>query len=689
MRNLWSEKDASRLSGLDQLVYQSRLIGAEPSLVLWGGGNTSLKTTERDFRGIECRVLRVKGSGTDMKSIQRQGFPGVLLEHALALFEREDMSDEAMVEYLNHCLVETNAPRPSIETLLHAFIPQTSIVHSHADAVLSMTNTTRPTALLSDAFGSSVAVVPYRRPGFLLSKEVALSAQNNPQARGVVLLNHGLVTWGDTPRAAYESHIELVSQAEDFIEQASKGKRVFAQIPHIKEVELDSLQRHRAAASIAPAIRGLVSQRQGAILRFEDGDDVLEFVNSSEAEGLTSLGAATPDHLLNTKQKPLLIDVKDPRELDVVKEKLRDGIAEYADSYEKWFARHTDGQHPMLDPFPRVILLRGVGMWTTGRDARAAGITADIYRHTIGILSGSQALDKYASLSPQEAYDSEYWPLELYKQSLAPPEKELSRRVVLVTGAASGIGRATALRFAQEGAHVVITDVQLSGAKKVAREIAAQYGEGRVLCCKLDVSNEKAVKAAFEATRLAFGGLDILVSNAGIALTNPIDRLSLSDWQASLAVNATGHFLVAKEAVGILREQGLGGSLVFIATKNVPAPGQDIGAYSASKAAEAQLARVLAIENGPYGIRSNMINPDAVFRDSNLWSPRIREERAQAHGIAVEQVEDFYRQRTLLKTSVTAEDVAEAALYLAGDRALKTTGAMLPVDGGVREAFPR
>ena len=686
MKNLWSEKDASRLSELDQLVYQSRRIGSEPSLVLWGGGNTSLKTTENDFRGLECRVLRVKGSGTDMKSIQRQGFPGVLLEHVLALLERENMSDEDMGDYLNHCLVEPNAPRPSIETLLHAFIPQTSIVHSHADAILSITNTNHAKSLLSDAFGSSVVVVPYRRPGFLLSKEVALSARSSPQARGVVLLNHGLVTWGDTPRAAYESHIELVSQAEDFIAQSSKRKQIFAQI---KGVELSPLQRHRVAAAIAPTIRGLVGQGQRAILRFEDGDEVMEFVNSSEAEGLTKLGAATPDHLINTKRTPLLMDVKDPQDLDIVRAALREGISEYTRSYERWFAQHTDGQHPMLDPFPRVILLRGVGMWTTGKDARAARVAADIYRHTIGILAGSQALDQYESLPLQEVYRAEYWPLELYKQSLAPPEKELSRRVVLVTGAASGIGRAIALRFAQEGAHVMVTDVQLAGAKKVAQEMAAQYGEERVLYCKLDVSNEKAVKAAFETTRLAFGGLDILVSNAGIALTSPLDKLSLSDWQASLAVNATGHFLVAKEAVGILREQGLGGSLVFIATKNVPAPGQDFGAYSAAKAAEAQLARVLAIENGQYGIRSNMINPDAIFRDSKLWSPRIREERAQAHGIPVEQVEDFYRQRTLLKTSVTAEDVAEAALYLAGDRALKTTGAMLPVDGGVREAFPR
>ena len=686
MKNLWSEKDAAGLSELDGLVYQSRLIGADPSLVLWGGGNTSLKTTERDFMGLERPVLRVKGSGTDMKSILAQGFPGALLDLVLPLFDREEMSDEEMVDYLGHCLIELNSPRPSIETLLHAFIPQASVVHSHADAILSITNTHKPKTLLSDAFGNAVVVASYRRPGFRLSKEVALRARGRPRARGVVLLNHGLVTWGDTPKEAYDSHIELVSRAEDFIERAGIGRRVF---PRIRGVGLKPSQRHRVAASVAPSIRGLVSEGQRAVLRFEDGDDVMELVNSSEAERLTRLGAATPDHLLNTKRVPLFIDVKDPQDADEVKEKLQAGMAEYTGSYQRWFARHSDGKHPMSDPFPRVVLLRGVGMWTTGRDARSARIAADIYRHTIGILSGSQALDRYTSLSPREAYDAEYWPLELYKQSLRPPEKDLSGRVALVTGGASGIGRAIARLFAQEGAHVVVTDVDLAGARRVAREIAGKHGEERVLHCRLDVSDEKSVKAAFQTARLAFGGLDVLVSNAGIALTGPLDRLALSDWQMSLAVNATGHFLVAREAVGILKEQGLGGSLVFIATKNVPAPGQNLGAYSAAKAAESQLARVLAIENGAQGIRSNMINPDAIFRDSKLWSSDVREERAKAHGIPVDQVEDFYRRRTLLKASVTAEDVAEAALFLAGDRSLKTTGAMLPVDGGVREAFPR
>ena len=685
MKNAWSEQEAAGLSPLDLLVYQSRLVGGEPSLALWGGGNTSLKTTERDFLGVERAVMRIKGSGADMRTIGRGGFPGVLLEHVLPLLERDDMADDEMVDYLSRCLLEPGSPRPSIETLLHAFLPQASVVHSHADAILSITNTRNPHALLAESFGDEVAVVEYRRPGFLLSKEVALSARSSAAVRGVALLNHGLVTWGDTPREAYDTHIELVTRAEDFVRRAAGGRRPFrraAGAPHTPAL------RRRAAAALAPTIRGLLA-RHGGVIRFEDGDDVMRLVRSPDAEALTSVGAATPDHLLTTKRVPLFVDAGDLRDAELARARLRAGAEAYAASYREWYVRHTDGAHPMLDPHPRVALLRGVGMWTAGADARAARAAADIYRHTIGIMAGSQALDRYESLSLRDAYDAEYWPLELYKRTLAPPERELSGRVALVTGAASGIGRAIALRFAEEGAHVVVTDVQAAGVRSVAREIAERHGEERVLHRRMDVSDEESVREAFQAVRLAFGGLDVLVSNAGIALTGSIDSLELADWERSLSVNATGHFLVAREAVAILREQGLGGSLVFIATKNVPAPGQELGAYSAAKAAEAQLARVLAIENGPHGIRSNVINPDAVFRGSRLWSPSVRRDRAKAHGIRVSEVEEFYRRRTLLRATVTAEDVAEAALFLAGDRSQKTTGAMLPVDGGLREAFPR
>ena len=609
----------------------------------------------------------------------------MILDYVLPLLERVDMSDDEMVDYLGHCLMEPASPRPSIETLLHAFLPHASVVHSHADAILSMTNTRRPYELLAEAFGGEVSAVAYRRPGFRLSRQVAQSAQGGAAVRGVALLNHGLVTWGETPREAYETHIELVTRAEDFVRRAAGGRRPFRRAIAAR---LAPAARRQAAATLAPTLRGLLLRR-GGVLRFEDGDEVMRMVNSPDAEALAGVGAATPDHLLTTKRTPLVVDAGDLSDLEQARSRIRAGVEEYASSYHEWYQLHTDGADPMLDPHPKVVLVRGVGMWAAGANARAALAAADIYHHTIGIMAGSQALDRYQSLSLQDAYDAEYWPLELYKRSLAPPERELSGRVAIVTGAASGIGRAIALRFAEEGAHVVVTDVQAVGARDVAREIALRHGEERVLHRRLDVTDEASVRDAFHAVRLTFGGLDVLVSNAGIAPVGAIDSLALADWERSLSVNATGHFLVAREAVAIMREQGIRGSLVFVATKNVPAPGQELGAYSAAKAAEAQLARVLAIENGPHGIRSNIINPDAVFQGSRLWSSSVRRGRAQAHGIPVSEVEDFYRRRTLLRATVTAEDVAEAALFLAGERSLKTTGAMLPVDGGLRDAFPR
>jgi NAD(P)-dependent dehydrogenase (short-subunit alcohol dehydrogenase family) len=328
-------------------------------------------------------------------------------------------------------------------------------------------------------------------------------------------------------------------------------------------------------------------------------------------------------------------------------------------------------------------------MFTAGRDRRTSGIVSDIYHHTVDVIGNATLFGDYVSLAPEDAFDIEYWPLELYKLTLAPPERELARRVVLVTGGASGIGRATARRLAQEGAHVVVADLDEGGAHKVADEIVSSCGTGRALGDPMDVTSEASVRRAFAAAALAYGGIDIIVSNAGVALSAPIETTELADWERSFAVNATGHFLVAREGLRLLKAQGLGGAFVFVATKNVMSPGKDFGAYSASKAAEAQLAKVVALEGATHGIRSNIVNPDAVFQDSRLWSPEVRRERARAQGIAPEQLEEFYRKRNLLRVSILPEDVAEAVLFLASDRSAKTTGCTLSVDGGLKDAFPR
>ena len=684
MRNLWSDNEARGMSDLDNLVYMSRLIGTDPSLVVWGGGNTSIKVIEKDFIGRDIQVMRIKGSGSDMKSIEHRHFPRLRLEDVLPLFERDSMSDEDMVAYLDYCVVDPNSPRPSIETLLHAFLPFMCVAHSHADAVVALTNNSDAEAILKRAYGNEVAVVEYIRPGFQLSKLVGMAVKENPNIRGVVLANHGLFTWGNSPKAAYDQHIQLVTQAEEYSKSDSKPlSGGWAKKP------LDLEKRHSVAAALAPTLRGLVSERQKVVLRYDDSPDVLEFVGSADSRRLSGIGPAAPDHLIQTKRNPLWLDVEDPNDISAIVKELRPSLDAYAEQYAQWYREHSSGEDSMLDPYPRVVLLPSVGMWTTGRDARAALITADIYHHTISVIRSAQSVGEYTSLTAQDAYDAEYWPLELYKLTLAPPEKELARQVALVTGAANGIGKAISYRLAAEGAHIAVTDIDIEGAQAIVEEINRTLGQGRAVALNMNVADEAQVAQAFQDLRLSYGGLDILVSNAGIAPVGAIDRLSLDEWQRSLDINSTGHFLVASEAVKLMKEQGVGGSLVFIGTKNVPAPGADFGAYSVSKAAEVQLARVLALENGQFGIRSNVVNPDAVFQGSRLWSEEVRQQRAAAHGVSVDQLEAFYQQRNLLKVPILAEDVAEAVFFLASSRSSKTTGAMIPVDAGIREAFPR
>lgn len=710
MKSRWSETDTHKLDDLDLLVYSSRLIGADDTLVVWGGGNTSFKRTETDFRGRPVDVLRVKGSGSDMKSILRRDFPGVRLDDVRALLEREEMSDEEMVAYLRHTLMEPDSPRPSIETLLHAWIPDASVAHSHADAILMLTNTCEGDLHVLRCFGREVKVVPYLRPGFALSKEVARLAAANPKLRGIVLAKHGLITWGADSRESYDRHLELVTKAEEYVRTAAHpptpsrkggggddhplpfreggrgGRSVFG--PE-QRPPLPFEERREAAARVAPAIRGALGAEKRVILRYDDGEDVLAFVGSERGRDLSQVGPATPDHLMNTKRLPLWVGVDDPSDTDALAAAVRAALARYQDEYRAYVARHTTGNLPMLEPAPRVILVPGLGMWTTGRDARAARIAGDIYHHTMNVMAGASALATYESLDEEDAFNAEYWPLELYKLTLLPPEQEMARRVVLVTGGGRGIGRAVAERFAAAGAHVVVTDLDAKAAGEVAAAIEPAHGAGRAIGLGMDVADEASVRDGFRAAALAYGGVDIVVSNAGIAESAPIEQMEAAMWRRSMEVNATGHFLVAREGLRLMRRQGTSGSFIFVASKNVTAPGKDFAAYSAAKSAEAQLARIVAIEGADIGVRANMLHPDAVFAGSGLFSPELRANRAAAHGIAPEELEEFYRKRNLLRTRVLAEDVAEAALFLASDRAAKTTGAALPVDGGVREAFPR
>ena len=679
MRSRWSDADAPP-DPLDLRVYSSRLLGAEPSLVLWGGGNTSVKRSESDFRGDAVEVLRVKGSGSDLKTIERKHFAGVRLADVRALRQVETLSDEAMIDHLRRALLDPDDPRPSIETLLHGFLPHRHVDHTHADAIVALTNQPDGAAAIRRVFGRRLAVVPWVRPGFALSRAVAETWEADRSAEGVAFVNHGLLTFDDDARASYERTIALVSEAEAFIAESARAARRFGGSVPRPPAEL--------VACAATAIRGAIAQP--VVVEHAAAPALLSFLADPGAAAIARRGPATPDHALRTKGWPAFVHSPADAGPAALDRAVRAAIGAYVREYEEYVQRHARPETPRLDPYPRLILIPGLGVFAAARSSGAARIALDIARRSLAVQQDATVVGEYRPVSEEALFEVEYWPLELYKLGLAPRPLPLQGRIALVTGAASGIGRAIAERLALEGAVVAIADIDRDGADAVAAAIRERSPQPRAaLSLPMDVGDEVAVRDGFVTLAAAYGGLDILVSNAGIAVVSRLDELATSDWERSIAVNATGHFLVAREAVRLLRRQGRGGSLIFVSSKNAFAPGAEFGAYSAAKAAETQLARVLALENGDAGIRVNAVNPDAVFRGSKLWSPDVRAGRAAAHGVAPDKLEAFYARRNLLGKPIYPEDVADVVAYLASDGAAKITGASIPVDGGIPGAFPR
>lgn len=686
MKNRWDATVADKLEGLDALVYATRTIGKEPDLVLWGGGNSSAKVMEKDHLGRDLCVLWVKGSGSDMKTMTAKQFTPLRLDDLVALVGRREMADDEMVAYQSRCVMDPAAPKPSIETLLHAFIPAAHIYHTHADSICALTDTSDSVKLIRRVYGDDVALIPYTRPGFKLAIMAAQAYQRNPALRAIILDKHGLVTWGDTAQAAYLATIRMVSEAERFIRRHAKAR---VGEPSGRVVKISTKERRARAALLLPILRGAMSRGKRVLITYDDNASTLAFVNDRRARILSQIGPFTPDHLLYTKPKPLFLELPDTRNPQQIEQVVQRAVAKYRKSYIDYFERFKTPGVVLLDPHPRVVLVPYLGMFTVGKDRRAAGIAHDLYSHTMRVIRHASAVDSYKSLSPKELCDFEYWPLENFKLTLLPSEKQLSRHVALVTGAAGAIGRAITTRLLAEGATVILTDINESKVRDLSDELNRRSGQDNSVAIPMDVRDEASVREAFRKAVLSCGGLDIVVSNAGIARSAQVDQLSIEDWRESFAVNATGHFLVCREAMRVFKQQGLGGNIVAVSTKNVLAPGKGFGAYSASKAAQAQLARVLAIEGAEVGVRVNMVNPDAVFEGSGLWSREIRQERAKSYGIPVEQIENYCIGRNLLKVKILAEDVAEAVLFLASERSAKTTGAIIPVDGGIREAFPR
>ncbi len=569
---------------------------------------------------------------------------------------------------------------------MHAFLPAEHIYHTHANAICALTDTKNSKKVIQEVYGGSVALVDYLRPGFLLSKSVAEIFEKTPGLTAIILDKHGLITWGNTAKEAYELTIKMVTQAERYIEKKLKGKNPLGPV----EVNaLPAKKRHAIAAEVAPVLRGEISQNKRMVMRYEDAPDLLKFMGSKKAKQSTQVGPFTPDHMLHTRPWPLFVETKHPENPDVLIKDIRKGLQAYRKRAVDFFNRYKQKGVTMLDPNPRIILIPGVGMFTTGKDSRAATIVHDLYMQTYPVIKAAAAINTYTTIGLQDISDFEYWPMENFKLSLLPPEKTFSRKIVLITGAAGAIGAAIAESFVKAGASVILTDVSEDKVEALAERLNLEVGGRQAVAISMDVTDEKKVNSAFQSALRVFGGLDIFVSNAGIARTASVDDLSLQDWEDTLKVNATGHLLTSKAALKIMKAQGLGGAIVVVTTKNVLAPGKDFGAYSASKAAQTQLARIMAIENASKGIRVNMVTPDGIFEGSGLWSKKIREERAKAHKIPVSSVEAFYAKRNLMQQKILANDVADGVLFLASEQAAKTTGAILPIDGGLREAFPR
>ncbi|EGG35013.1 bifunctional rhamnulose-1-phosphate aldolase/short-chain dehydrogenase [Paenibacillus sp. HGF5] len=688
VQSLWEQSKAQQAQNtLDELVYRSNLIGADRRVCNWGGGNTSSKTTIQDFRGNDVEVMYVKGSGSDLATMKAGNFTGLRMEDIRPLFERDSMSDEEMVAYLGHCMVDAKHPRASIETLLHAFLPFRHVDHTHPDAIISLCCAHNGKELAREIFGDRFVWVPYVRPGFTLSKMIAEGVLANPNAELVLMEKHGLVTWGDTSEACYAQTIRIISEAEAFIEARVNNDRLFGGRKH---APLAAEIRRSIAAEVMPAVRGAVSDAKKMILSFDDQDDVLDFVGGIDSPKLSQVGAACPDHLVHTKVVPLFIDwTPNAEDIEGLKAKLIEGIAAYKAQYQAYFERNHHEGDVMFEAAPRVILIPGIGMINTGKSWAMSQVSGALYHRAIAVMRGATALGDFVSLSENESYNVEYWPLELYKLSLAPAEAEFSRQIAFITGGAGGIGSAAARRLVAEGAHVVLADLNLEGAQQVAEEINAKYGENRAFAVKMDVTDEEAVQRAYRETSVTYGGVDIIVNNAGLATSSPFDETSLKEWNLNMNVLGTGYFLVAREAFSLMKVQGIGGSMVFIGSKNSVYAGKNVTAYSSAKALEAHLARCIAAEGGEYGIRVNTILPDAILQGSAIWNSNWRNERAAAYGIEPDQLEEHYRKRTTLLVNIYPQDIAEGIAYFASSKSSKTTGCMLTIDGGVPAAFTR
>ena len=705
---LWDDAKAAELAGdeVALLVYRSNLLGADLRLTNYGGGNTSCKAIAKDpLTERDTEVMWVKGSGGDLGTMKRNGLAALHMNRLLNLksIYRGIEHEDEMVELFNHCIYDLASKAPSIDTALHGFLPFKHIDHLHPDAAIAIAAAKDGKQITKELFGGKIGWVKWQKPGFDLGLLLKECLDENPGIRGIMLGSHGLFTWGDTAYESYMNTLEVIEICAQYLED-NYGKKG----PIFGGEKIQSLpkeERLAKAAQLAPILRGFCSNGDllkshplggrgaGSIGHFTDDDRVLQFINSNDLDRLAPLGTSCPDHFLRTKISPLVLNLgtdEDVSNTAAIKEK----IAPLFEAYRKMYAEYYDTcKHPnspaIRDANPVIILYPGVGMFSFAKVKQTTRVASEFYINAINVMRGAEAVSEYTSLPRQEAFNIEYWLLEEAKLQRMPKPKALTGRIALVTGSAGGIGKAVAKKFAEEGACVIINDINEERLQSAMEEFQQLFGRDTAASTLLDVTDNATIEKAFAATALAFGGVDIIVNNAGISISKSITDHSIADWDKLYDILVKGQFLVSKAGAEVMRKQAIGGDIINIVSKNAVVSGPNNAGYGSAKAAQAHMSRLLAAELGGDKIRVNSVNPDAVIADSNIWAGGWAEGRAKAYGIKVEELPAYYAKRTLLNESILPIDIANACFAFVGGLLSKSTGNALNVDGGVAAGFLR
>ena len=692
---LWDDSKASGLAGdeVALLIYRSNLLGADLRLTNYGGGNTSCKLMDKDpLTGKPVEVMWIKGSGGDLGTLKKSGLAALYLDRLRSLQNvyRGLAFEDEMVELFNHSIFDLNSKAPSIDTALHGFLPFKHIDHLHPDAAIAIAAAKDGKQITEKLFNGKIGWVDWQRPGFDLGLKMKECLDNNPGIQGIMLGSHGLFTWGDTAYESYLNTLETIEKCAGYLEQHYDKEPIFGGQKIQSMAETD---RKKQAVALAPILRGFCSSNTKMIGHFTDDMRVLEFINSHDLERLAPMGTSCPDHFLRTKISPLVLDLNTDADLTdpvVTKEKLEPAFITYRNMYAEYYndCKHPDSP-PMRDANPVVILYPGVGMFTFAKDKQTARVASEFYINAINVMKGAEAISEYTSLPRQEAFNIEYWLLEEAKLQRLPKPKSLSGRIALITGSAGGIGKAIAKKFVEDGAVVVLNDMNAERLKNAGEEFKKQFGNDAYSIVALDVTSKTQIENAMAAAILSFGGVDLVVNNAGLSISKTIGDHTENDWDLLYDVLVKGQFLVTQEAVAIMKKQDMGGDIINIVSKNALVSGPNNAGYGSAKAAQLHLSRLTAAELGSDKIRVNVVNPDAVISDSNIWAGGWAEGRAKAYGISIEELPAYYAKRTLLNEVILPDDIANACLVFAGGLLNKSTGNVLNVDGGLATAFVR